>query len=228
MRIILCDQHAMFSEAFSCLLPLRGHDVVARTGSVSQVAAVASTPDDGAAAADVVVSDIHFQDVSGSVAVAKIRSALPEMPIAILTGETSVPKLRAALDAGADGVAMKTESVDEVERLLLRLASPLFVRLRRSGSPEKLWSRRARALANQSARSTADDVPTPRELEVIRYLARGESTGRIAELMGVGTATVRTHLQHLFTKFGVHSRLELVAFAMRTGLIEDPVGRLTI
>lgn len=223
MRIILCDPHAMFSDAFSSLLPLRGHDVVAQPRSVSEIADLASAWSDGEVLADVIVSDINFPDIAGTAAVAKMRALLPDMPIAILTGETGVSRLRAALDAGADGVAIKTESVDEVERLLLRLASPLFARLRRSGSPEKVWSRRARALANQSSRSSVDQLPTTRELEVIRLLARGESTSRIAEIMGVGTATVRTHLQHLFVKFGVHSRLELVAFAVRTGVIEDPV-----
>jgi two-component system nitrate/nitrite response regulator NarL len=222
MRIILCDPHTLFSDAFSCLLPLRGHDVVARPRTVSDFVALASSSD-GWAPADVIVSDIDFPDIAGTVAVAKMRDLLPDVPIAILTGESGVSVLRAALDAGADGVAMKTESVDEVERLLLHLASPLFVRLRRSGNPEKVWSRRARALANQADRSSADDVPTPREREVIRLLARGESTCRIAQVMGVGTATVRTHLQHLFSKFGVHTRLELVAYAMRSGLIEDPV-----
>jgi two-component system nitrate/nitrite response regulator NarL len=228
MRIILCDPHAMFSDAFSCLLPMRGHEVIARPRSVSDFAALASLQSAGEPPADVVVSDINFPDIAGTVAVAKIRDIVPDVPIAILTGETGVSALRAALDAGADGVAIKTESVDEVERLLLRLASPLFTRLRRCGNPEKVWSRRARALANQSDRSSVDDLPTPREREVIRLLARGESTCRIAQLMGVGTATVRTHLQHLFNKFGVHSRLELVAFAMRSGLIEDPVRAQTV
>jgi DNA-binding NarL/FixJ family response regulator len=225
MRIILCDPHAMFSDAFACLLPLRGHEVVARPRNVSEVVALASVPPRGIEPyADIVVSDINFPDIDSTVAVAKMRAVLPDTPIAILTVETGVSRLRAALDAGADGVALKTESVDEVERLLLRLVSPLFAKLRRNGSPEKVWSRRARALSNQSSCSSMEQLPTPRELEVIRLLARGESTKRIAQTMEVGTATVRTHLQHLFIKFGVHSRLELVAFAIRSGVLED-VGR---
>jgi DNA-binding NarL/FixJ family response regulator len=223
MRIILCDPHEMFSDAFSCLLPQRGHEVVARPRSVSEVVALASTPSD-APIADIVVSDINYPDVDSTVAVAKMRDVLPDTPIAILTVETGVSKLRAALDAGADGVVLKTESVDEVERLLLRLVSPFLAKLRRNGNPEKVWSRKARALANQSAQASIEQLPTPRELEVIRLLARGESTGRIAQIMDVGTATVRTHLQHLFIKFGVHSRLELVAFAIRSGVLED-IGR---
>lgn len=221
MQIILCDPHAMFRDAFASLLPLRGHTVVARPRNVSELVALTSSSSEDQPIADVVVSEINFPDIAGTVAVAKIRDTFPDLPIAILTIETGISRLRAALDAGADGVAMKTESVDEVERVLLRLTAPTFVALRQNGSSGKVWSRRARALESQSSRTSVDQLPTARELEVIRLLARGESTSRIAQIMGVKTATVRTHLQHLFIKFGVHSRLELVAFATRTGLNQD-------
>jgi hypothetical protein len=56
---------------------------------------------------------------------------------------------------------------------------------------------------------------------VLTRLARGESTARIAASLDVGTATVRTHVQNLFYKFGTHSRLELLAHARRAGLLSS-------
>jgi len=223
MRIVLLDPHAMFRDAFSCLLALRGHDVVARSGSVLDLLEWADDEPGDDRLADVVVAELDLPDIPGTVAVGKIRAAFPNLPIAILTGETQLRPLRAVLDAGADGVALKTEGVDEVERVLLRLTSPLSGRRRQTDDPQKNWSRGARALAHRSSRSSANQLPTRRELEIIRLLVQGESTGQIGRIMGVRNATVRTHLQHLFIKFGVHSRLELVAFAVRTGLVEGPL-----
>lgn len=220
MRVIVCDAQAMFNDAFSFLLQRRGHRVVARCRDVSEVLDFASRSPDGAAVADIVISGLDFPDVSGDLAIGKMRAALPEVPIAILSGEIDHYQLRAAVDAGADGVAMRTDSADEVERLLLRLVFPPFETPGDKVAHEKAWSRRSRALADQAPRSCSERQPTPKELEIIRQLVRGESTTRIAQLMGVRTATVRTHLQHLFIKSGTHSRLELVAFAVRAGLVD--------
>ena len=57
---------------------------------------------------------------------------------------------------------------------------------------------------------------TPKEKAVLGLLIRGTSTAEIAAELEVSEATVRTHLQHLFTKFGVHSRIARAAAAVRT------------
>lgn len=221
MRILVCDQHAMFGEAFGSLLMSRGHEVAGRTASVADALEFIR---DGEWEPEVVVLDLDLPGTRHESAVGSLRRAAPDVAIAVLTGNTDVPGLCQALDDGADGVALKFESVDEVERLLFQITSTVFTKLRTTGQPEKVWSRRARALADQMARARMDDLPTPRERQVIELLARGESTAGIARIMGVGTATVRTHLQHLFIKLGIHSRLELVAFAVREGLVDGLVG----
>ncbi len=60
---------------------------------------------------------------------------------------------------------------------------------------------------------------TQKEQEVMCRLARGESTAAVATGLGVSVSTVRTHLQHLYVKLDVHSRLELVAYAVRNGMV---------
>lgn len=226
MQLILCDPHAMFRDAFSSLLSVRGHDVIACTRALEEVMDLMTSAEADELSADVVVTEIAFPGVPEVTAITALRAAVPDTPIAVLTGESEPSRLRAALEAGADGVAIKTESVDEVERVLLHLSSPAFTKLRYSATPEKVWSRRSRSLMDQSIPSHVDQQPTPREREVINLLARGAGTPEIAEVLGVGTTTVRTHLQHLFIKLGVHSRLELVAFAIREGLVDDVRGSL--
>jgi DNA-binding NarL/FixJ family response regulator len=65
----------------------------------------------------------------------------------------------------------------------------------------------------------AQAVVTPRELEVLRLLARGESTVAIAQRLGIARTTARNHIQALLGKLGAHSRLEAVAKARDLGVV---------
>lgn len=223
MRIVLADPDAMFRDAFAHLLTRRGHTVVARSGTLLGLLQWIDDWRGGESIADVVVMEPEFPDVPGPVAVGKVRAASPRLPMAVVTGSTDGARLTLALEAGANSVAVKTDGIDEVEKMLHRLTTRPFEPQRSSSDPLMIWSSGARALAGSSRRRTAVQAPTARELQVIRHLVEGESTRRMGQLMGVSTATVRTHLQHLFIKFGVHSRLELIALAVRTGMVESPL-----
>ncbi len=81
-------------------------------------------------------------------------------------------------------------------------------------------------MPESQGRPATDPVPsapaeqlTPRELEVLQLLASGVSTEDIAEELCIGTATVRSHVQSIIGKLGVHSKLEAVASAYRLGII---------
>jgi two-component system nitrate/nitrite response regulator NarL len=214
MRIVICDDHAMFSEAFASLLAQRGHDVVscAPTPAEALVAGRQFRP-------DVFLLDLHFPDVHGVDAVNLLRAAILDAPIVVLTAEPDAELLRQALDAGADGVVLKSEGVLEIEQVIrqVQLSQPL--EYPGAARPGKVWSRQARALAQRQARIVDDRDLTPRERQVLALLVQGKSTTAIAVAMHVGKATLHAHLQHLFIKLGVHSRLELVAYAMRRGIV---------
>jgi HD-GYP domain-containing protein (c-di-GMP phosphodiesterase class II) len=64
---------------------------------------------------------------------------------------------------------------------------------------------------------------TPREVDVVVQLARGRSNPEIAEALGVSRRTVTAHLEHIYTKLGVSSRTQAALFAMRHGLVEEPL-----
>jgi DNA-binding NarL/FixJ family response regulator len=65
-----------------------------------------------------------------------------------------------------------------------------------------------------------DHLLTPREREVLTRLVYGESTPSMARSMGVRLSTLRTHIDSVLIKLGVHSRLEAVAYAVREGIVE--------
>jgi DNA-binding NarL/FixJ family response regulator len=214
MRIVICDDHAMFSEAFASLLAQRGHDVVscAPTPAEALVAGRQFRP-------DVFLVDLHFPDVHGVDAVILLRAAILDAPIVVLTAEPDAELLRQALDAGADAVVLKSEGVTEIEQVIRQVQLSPPGEHPRTARPNKVWSRQARALAQRQARIVEDRDLTPRERQVIGLLVQGKSTTAIAMAMHVGKATLHAHLQHLFIKLGVHSRIELVAYAMRRGIV---------
>jgi DNA-binding NarL/FixJ family response regulator len=88
-----------------------------------------------------------------------------------------------------------------------------------------------RLLVSEPVSRPLDEPLTARELEVLRLLASGASTGAGAELLGISPATLRAHVQAILRKLGAHSRLEAVAEAARLGLISlevRPRGRSSV
>jgi len=217
MKIIICDDHVMFAEALSSLLMKRGHMVLARASSPEEGLMLADREDEDA---DAWLVDLHFPGIAGSSSVRQLRAVMPEMPLVVLTADSDRALLQQALEDGADGVALKTEGVEEVERLLRRVSAPAFQKRPNHTEPEKAWSHLARSLGPTQRQRGVPEL-TEREHDVLIRLWRGDSTTAIADTLGVGVSTVRTHLQHLYEKTGVHSRLELVAYAARNDLLQQ-------
>jgi DNA-binding NarL/FixJ family response regulator len=165
--------------------------------------------------------DLRFPGVHGADAVTLLHTAIVSVPIVVLTAEHDAELLRQALEAGADGVVLKSDGVAEIEQVIRDVRRPPAENRRAS---DKVWSRQARALAQRQARIVEARDLTPRERQVVVHLVQGKSTAAIASTMNVGHATLHAHLQHLFVKLGVHSRLELVAYAMRRGIVSMDSG----
>jgi DNA-binding NarL/FixJ family response regulator len=117
--------------------------------------------------------------------------------------------------------------LDRVAGLLLGaddyLAKPvdggeLLARMRRS------LRRNGTSSADPQHRPASDPNLSPRELEILALLAEGKTQQQIAETLVISPKTVATHIQHLLSKLGVHSRAQAVAIAFRLGLVEGDVN----
>jgi DNA-binding NarL/FixJ family response regulator len=214
VRVSICDGHRTFGEGLASLLVSRGHAIVGCAVSTSETveAARRSQP-------DVVVTELHVRDGHAHEVVDRFRSVLPFVPLVVLTGDPDIEQLRAAMLSGADGFVFKTEGVDELERVMVgvRVSERETDRTERRARP--VWSRQT--LAAQVGRTPQPPVGiTPRGLAVMELLTLGEDTVAMARAMGITPATVRTHIQNLFEQMGVHSRGELIAAAVRQGLVD--------
>ena len=207
MRLITCDRHRIFSDALSTVLSRAGH----------LVAAQVCTPEDGLRLLGHDEVDAWLVEIGGpdSSPIGVLREAMPEMPLVVVTGVDDRGQLRRAVSDGADGVVLKTDDVDELLRVVVRARTN-----RAELTGRATWSAAAKLSTSRAASLRSVDIPgvgslTAKELEVMARLTNGESTGAIATGMGVEISTVRTHLQHLYSKLDVHSRLELVSVGAR-------------
>jgi two-component system nitrate/nitrite response regulator NarL len=103
-----------------------------------------------------------------------------------------------------------------------RARSTLTVHMVRDVTAQRAVEQRAAAMLTRLGGEEAAVAPpgiTRREAEVLRMLACGARNRDIAETLGISPTTVRNHIEHLLTKLGVHSKLEAVVYAARTGLL---------
>ena len=164
---------------------------------------------------DIVIMDIQMPRQDGLMATRKIREALPEIIIVVVTAYRDQSWIARAAQAGASGFIPKNGSLSEMISVLGRvrqgqmLVAPSAFR----GSTELM------------PRPSTEVRPslTARELEVLSYLGQGMPTQGIARVMGISLHTCRGYMTALHCKLGVSTQLEAVIKAKGLGLIDSPV-----
>lgn len=158
-----------------------------------------------AARPDVVLMDIFLPRMSGIECTARLKLALPQTPIVILTASDDDELVFLALEAGADGYLLKRTKPADLRAALLDVLS--------GGAPmTSEIARRVVASFRQKSRGRDDSVSlTAREEETLLLLSKGYSNKEIADQLGLGVETVRSHLKHIYEKMHVRSRAEAVA-----------------
>ncbi|MFV0427708.1 MAG: response regulator [Beutenbergiaceae bacterium] len=199
VRILIVDDEKLVRTALKLVLdPGHGIEVVAE--AASGVEAVTAVREHGP---DVVLMDIRMPGGDGISAVRSIREAGLPCRIIMLTAFDTDEFLVDAFAAGADGFLLKSEDPDVIERAILEptdgastLSAPVLQRLVGLAS-------RPRAQAG------IPEAITEREWDVAELVAQGLSNAEIGQQLFLTPATVKTHLNHLFTKFGFDNRVQL-------------------
>lgn len=166
---------------------------------------------------DVVIMDITLPDMSGIEVTRRIKATHPDVAVVALTIHEDQQYFFEMLQAGASGYVPKRAAPDDLitaiqaahrgETYIYPSLAKLLVSdfLARSGDAD--------------AQETISGL-TPREQEVLALLAEGQTNEKIAELLVISVHTVARHRENLMGKLGLHSRSELVKYAIRKGLIK--------
>ena len=158
----------------------------------------------------------------------RIRAEQPDVEVVVLTTHADEASILDALSAGARGYLTKDAGIAEISRAIQAAAAhqtlldPVVQQqllAAATARPAPAPAPQAVEAGGQSAPSaTRPDELTPREAEVLTLIARGLSNGEIAAELFVSEATVKTHINHVFSKIGARDRAQAVHYAYTHGL----------
>jgi DNA-binding NarL/FixJ family response regulator len=155
---------------------------------------------------DVTLMDLQMPEMSGIDAISAIRGEFPDARIIILTTYAGDFQVSRALKAGARGYLLKG-----------MLRQELLETIRAVHAGRK---RLSSEIAAEIAEHAADDILTPREIDVLRLLAKGNANKEIAGKLSLTEETVKGHVKNILAKLDVHDRTHAVTVGLKRGIID--------
>ncbi|MET7655628.1 MULTISPECIES: response regulator transcription factor [unclassified Streptomyces] len=218
-RVVVADDQTVVREGIVMLLGLLpGVEVVGAAGDGDEAVRLVAE-----LAPDVVLMDLRMPRCDGVEATRRIRAEHPGTQVVVLTTYADDESLFPALKAGARGYLTKDAGGDEIVRAV---HSVLSGDAGLSPSVQRRLLERLSAPAPEPSPETAaaPDGLTTREAEVLVLIAEGLSNQEIARRLSVSTATVKTHINNMFSKTGLKDRAQAVRYAYAKGLVRPPMG----
>ena len=213
IRLVLVDDHVVVRSGLRMLLDgISDIEIIGEAGTAQQALEVVKV-----LRPDVVLMDIGLPDSSGIDAARAIKERYPATAIVALTIHEDEEYFFKMLDAGASGYVPKRAAPEELITAI-RAAAEGEVYL--YPSMAKLLVRGYLSQDMPANTDTAVDGLTSREQEVLQHLADGASNDEIAEVLHISPKTVARHRENIMRKLNLHSRTELVKYAIRKGIIE--------
>jgi NarL family two-component system response regulator LiaR len=216
IRVLLVDDHAIVRDGIRSLLATEPDiEVVGEAGDGREALAQAER-----LRPDVLLMDLVMPGLDGLEAIRHIVAGQPETRILVLTSFATDDKVFPAIKAGAMGYLLKDCDAEELVRAIHQVhrgQSSLHPRIARLVLQEVAGNRPAPAPV-QPGRSPAVEPLTARELEVLKWVARGKSNREIADELVLAEGTVRTHVSNILSKLHLASRTQATLYALREGL----------
>lgn len=212
-RILLVDDHAVVRSGLRMLLENeRDVEIIGEAASAREAieAAMRLKP-------NVILMDIGLPDLSGIDATRQIKKLAPDSAIVALTIHEDEEYFFKMLEAGATGYVPKRAAPEE---LLTAIRAAATGQVYLYPSLAKLLVRDFLSGGRPTTGEHADSELTDREHEVLTYLAEGANNEEIAAALVISPKTVARHRENIMRKLNLHSRSELVRYAIRKGIIK--------
>jgi len=199
MRILLCDDHALFREGLEMVIRQLDTDVeLVGVGDAEEALECVAADDD----LDLVLLDIALPGMDGFAALGRLRRDHPSVPVVLLSASESPADVRSALERGASGFIPKsTRGSVLLGALRLVLSGGVYV-------PELMLD------APRPTPPRPDAELSPRQIEVLRLLARGLTNKEISNVLEIADGTVKSHIVRIYDLLDVTNRTE-AAMRMR-------------
>ena len=204
IRVLLVDDHAVVREGLRAFLRLqRDMEVVGEASGGDDALGVART-----ARPDVIVLDLVMPQGDGISVLRRVREAAPGARVLVLTSFAEDSQIFAATSAGASGYLLKDVDPTDLAEGIREVAA---------GRPA-LDSRVAARLMRRAAEAPQDEL-TARERDVLALMVEGLANKEIAQRLGIGEKTVKTHVSRVLAKLGVADRTQAAVLAIRRHLV---------
>jgi DNA-binding NarL/FixJ family response regulator len=221
IRVLVADDQALVREGLMTLLEAAAEIeplAAARDGAEAVALCAEHHP-------DVVLMDLRMPNLDGVEATRQIREQHPEIEVVVLTTHADEASILDALSAGARGYLTKDAGIAEISRAIQAAAAHqtlldpvVHQQLIASAMGRGTASQGPEAGAQARPPATLPDDLTPREAEVLQLIAQGRSNREIAGELFVSEATVKTHINHVFSKIDARDRAQAVHYAYTHGL----------
>ena len=212
LRVFLADDHAVVREGLKSLVNAQPNMEVngeAADGRTACQMVQELQP-------DVVVMDVSMPEMNGARATVQIKQECPNVKVLALTVHEDKGYLRQLLEAGASGYVLKRAAAEELIHAIRTVAAGgIYLDPALAGT---LVSNFVRKPGKEAAEK--GDL-SEREEEVVRLLARGYSNKEIASQLTLSVKTVETYKARSLEKLGLHSRADLVRYAVQRGWLQD-------
>ncbi|MBD9355936.1 response regulator [Methylomonas albis] len=216
MNVLLIDDHFCAREGVACLLKQIYPDIqVFEAESFTGGLAIAREQP-----LNLVLLDLQLPDRSGLAGLVELKQEFPDLCVVMFSGVEDRELVFQALKSGAMGFVVKTVSRQVfTEALRDVLSGKVYLPATIVGSSTLLTSGDQTTTGIRPATSPASLGLTPREFEILRWIACGHTNKLIAKQLNIQEQTVRNHLRPIFQKFGVSRRTELLVKLFEQGIV---------
>ena len=209
ITLLIADDHEVVREGVAHLLKNSDIQIVgeATNGNEAVELTLERNP-------DVVLMDIRMPDSDGLSALEKIRKALPNMPVVMLSTYDNPTYVARSVALGASDYILKDLTRQDLIDAIRRAAGG------EQPSEDSVIQRVSNAMSRRRVREQDSEVPlTNRELQVLRHVALGLSNREIGQSLGISVETVKEHVQNILRKIDATDRTQAAVWAVRKGLV---------
>jgi len=221
VRVLLADDQRLVRESLGTMLGLLpGIELVASAADGEEALVLTDEHNP-----DVVLMDLRMPRLDGIEATRQLHERRPDVRVIALTTYADDESVLGALRAGARGYLTKDASSEDIRRAILTVAAgeaALDPSVQHHVVDALSGKREQPVDPGATAGSSLPDDLTPREVEVLALIAEGLTNAEIAERLFVSPTTVKSHINHLFTKAALRDRTQAVNYAYRTGIAMPP------
>lgn len=215
IRVLIADDQRVVRDGLVLLLGLLpGIEVVGTASDGEEVMTLVAN-----LRPDIVLMDLRMPRCDGVEATRRLRETHPEIKVVVLTTYADDHSVLEALRAGARGFLTKDAGAEEIQRAIAAVEHG------EAAIDPAVHHHIVNAIASSpsdEAQSTEPDFPdglTAREVQILTLIAEGLSNSEIASRLVVSEATIKSHVNHIFTKTDVRDRAQAVTYAYRHGLV---------